>query len=119
MENIEERENIDDIPSRLEMTRSEHSSTSNCEKHGPKVNSKPDQSPSNSSDLSDLSDSAPKKRKVKRRKSVVSIEKMTRQTRPRVMTLMTLIDPWKVIIDVNDAKIRTIGKRIISDYAQL
>ena len=42
MENVEERENIDDIPTRLEMTQSEHSSTSNCKKHGPKVNSEPD-----------------------------------------------------------------------------
>ena len=54
MENIEERENIDDIPTRLEMTQSEHSSLSNCEKHGPKVNSEPDPSPSDSSDLSSL-----------------------------------------------------------------
>ena len=54
MENVEERENIDDIPTRLEMTRSEHSSTSNCKKHGPKVNLEPDPSPS---DLSDSSSS--------------------------------------------------------------
>ena len=42
MENVEERENINDIETRLKMTRSEHSSTSNCKKHGPKVNSEPD-----------------------------------------------------------------------------
>ena len=61
MENIEERENINDIPTQLEMTRSEHSSTSNCKKHGPKVNSEPDTSSSDSSDLLS-SDSAPKKK---------------------------------------------------------
>ena len=42
MENIEERENIDDIPTRIEMTRSEHSSTPNGKEHVPKVNSEPD-----------------------------------------------------------------------------
>ena len=119
MENIEEHENIDDIPTQIEMTRSEHSSTSNCEKHGPKVNSEPDPSSSDSSDSSSLSDSAPKKRKVKRRKNVVSIENMTRQTHPQVMTLIHLIHPRTVIIDVDDAKIRNIGKSIRSDYAQL
>ena len=35
MENIEERENIDDIPTQIEMILSENSSTSKCEKHGP------------------------------------------------------------------------------------
>ena len=30
MENIEERGNIDDIPTQMEMTRSEHSSTPKC-----------------------------------------------------------------------------------------
>ena len=44
MENIEEGKNIDDIPTRLEMTRSVNSSTSNYEKHGPKVNLYPDPS---------------------------------------------------------------------------
>ena len=38
MKNIEEREIIDDIPTRIEMIRSEHSSTSKCKKHRPKVN---------------------------------------------------------------------------------
>ena len=67
MKNIKERENIRDIETRLEMTRSEHSSTSNCEKHRPKVNSEPDPS---SSDLSDSSssDSAPKRMKIKKKK---------------------------------------------------
>ena len=119
MENIEERENIDDILTRIEMIRLEHSSTSKCEKHRLKVKSDPDPPPSDSSDSSSLSDSAKKSKKVKRRKSVVSIEKMTGQTRPRVMTLMTLIHLRKVIIDVDDARIRNIGKRIRSDYAQL
>ena len=119
MENIEERENIDDIPTRIEMTQSEHSSTPNVEKHMSKVSSEPDPSSSDSSDFSSLSDSAPKKKKSKKKKSVASIEKMTRQTHPRVMTLMTLIHPRIVIIDIDDAKIRNIGKRIRSDYAQL
>ena len=60
MENMEERENIKDIETRLKMTRLEHSSTSNCKKHGPKVNSETDPLASDSSDLSS-SDSAPKK----------------------------------------------------------
>ena len=60
-----------------------------------------------------------KERNVKIRKSVASIEKMTRQTRLRVMTLMTLIHLRKVIIDVDDAIIRSIGKRTRLDYAQL
>ena len=60
-----------------------------------------------------------KERKVKRRKSVISIGKMTPQTHPQVMTLIHLIHPRTVIIDVEDAKIRNIGKKIRSDYAQL
>ena len=119
MENIEERENIDDILTRIEMTRSKHSSTSKCEKHGPKVNSEPDPSPSDLSDSSSSSDSAPKNKKSKKKKNVLSIEKMTCQTCPRVMTLMTLIHPRTVIIDVDNAKKETFGKMIRSDYAQL
>ena len=69
MENVEERENIDDIPTQLEMTSSEHISTSNCEKHGPKVNSEPDPSSSDSSDLSSLSDSEPRRKKSKKKKN--------------------------------------------------
>ena len=115
-ENIEERKNIKDIETRLKMTRSDHSSTLNCKKHGPKVNSEPNPSSSDSSDSLSLSDSAPKR---KQRKIVVSIENMTCQTHPRVMTLLHLIHPRTVIIDVDDAKIRNIGKRIRSDYAQL
>ena len=118
MKNIEERKNIDDIPTRIEMIRSEHISTSRCEKHESKVKSDPDPPPSDFSDSSS-SDSAPKKKKSKKKKNVVSIENMTRQTRPRVMTLMTLIHPRTVIIDVDDARIRNIGKRTRSDYAQL
>ena len=109
---MEERKTIDDIPTRIEMTRSEHSSTSKCEKHGPKVNSEPYPSPSDSSDSSSSSDSAPKKKKIKKKKNFVSIENMTRQTRPRVMTLMTMIHLRTVIINVDDARIRNIGKRI-------
>ena len=50
------------------MTRSEHSSTSKCENHGPKVNSEPDPSPSDLSDLSSSSDSARKRKKSKKKK---------------------------------------------------
>ena len=164
--NIEERKNIDDIPTQLEMTQSEHISTPNGKKDVPKVNSEPDPSPSDSSDSSSSSDLARKRKKskkkknrrkhrkydssepsssddsddfdssedshyrrrqrkkikeikVKRIKTVVSIEKMTCQTRPRVMTLMNLIHLRTVIIDVDDARIRNIGKRTQSDYAQL
>ena len=67
MENIKERENIDDIPTRIEMTRLEHSSTSKCKKHGPKVNSEPDPSPSDSSDSSSSSDLARKRKKSKKK----------------------------------------------------
>ena len=117
--NMEERENIDAIPTQIEMIRSEHSSTSKCAKHGPKVNSDPDLPPPDLSDSSSSSDSERKRKKVKIRKSVVSIEKMTRQTRPPVMTLMTLIHLRAVIIDVDDAIIRNIGRRNRSDHAQL
>ena len=75
MENIEERKNIDDIPTRLEMTRSEHSSTPNFEKHVPKVNSELDPSPSDSSDSSSSSDSAPKKKKSKNKKNCCKHQK--------------------------------------------
>ena len=50
------------------MTRSEHSSTSNCKKHRPKVNSEPDPSSSDSSDSSSSSDLAPKRKKSKKKK---------------------------------------------------
>ena len=56
------------------------------------------------------------KRGARRRKSAVSIGKMTRQTHLRAMIMNP---PMTVIIDVSDAKIRNIGKRIRSDYAQL
>ena len=39
---IEERETIDDNPTRTENTRSKHNSTSKCKKHRQKVNSEPD-----------------------------------------------------------------------------
>ena len=67
MENIEEGKNIDDIPTRIEMIWSEHNSTSKCKKHGPKVNSDPDPSPSDSLDSSSLSDSARKRKKSKKK----------------------------------------------------
>ena len=68
MEDVEERENIDDIPTRLEITQSKYSSISKYKKHGPKVNSEPDPSPSDSSDLSSSSDSARKRKKSKNKK---------------------------------------------------
>ena len=68
METIEDRENINDIETWLEMTWLEHSSTSNCKKHVPKVSLEPDPSSSYSSDLSSLSDSAPKRKKSKKNK---------------------------------------------------
>ena len=49
------------------MIRSEHISTSKCEKHRPKVKSYPDSPPSDSSDSSS-SDSAPKRKKSKNKK---------------------------------------------------
>ena len=68
MRNIEEREIIDDIPTRIEMILSEHISTSKCAKHGPKVKSDPDPPPSDSSDSSSLSDSERKRKKSKKKK---------------------------------------------------
>ena len=63
MENIEEGKNINNIPTRIQMIRSEHILTSKCEKHGPKVKSDPDPPPSNLSDSSSLSDSEHKRKK--------------------------------------------------------
>ena len=65
--NIEDCENIKNIETRLRMTRSENSSTSNCKNHGLKVNLHPDPSSSDSSDLSS-SDLAPKRKKSKKKK---------------------------------------------------
>ena len=96
------------------MTQSENSSTCS-KKHGPKVKLDPDPSSPDSLDSSS-SDSAHKKKKSKKKKIVVSIGKMTRQTHPQVMNLIHL---RTVIIGVNNANIRNIGKRIRSDYAQL
>ena len=59
VKNIEERENIDDIPTQIEMIRSEHSSTPKCVKHGTKMNSDPDPQPYDLSNLSSSSESAP------------------------------------------------------------
>ena len=68
MENIKERENGDEIPTRIEIIQSEHISTSKCEKHGPKVKSYPDLPPSDSSDSSSSSDSKHKRKKSKNKK---------------------------------------------------
>ena len=63
---IEERETIDDIPTRIEMIRSEPISTS---KHELKVKSDPDPPPSDSSDSSSLdSEHKRKKRKDKKKR---------------------------------------------------
>ena len=67
MENIEDRKNIDDIPTRTEKTRPEPISTSKCEKHKSKVKSDPDPPPSCSSDSSS-SDSEHKRKKRKDKK---------------------------------------------------
>ena len=40
-------------------------------------------------------------------------------TRPTHFRAMIMIRPMTVIIDIDDAKIRNIEKRIRSDYAQL
>ena len=71
MKNIEERKNIDDIPTRIEMIRSENSSTSKCAKHGTKVNSDPDPPPSDFPDLSSSSDSERKRNKSKKKKKAL------------------------------------------------
>ena len=60
---IEERETIDDIPTRTENTRSEPISTSKCKKHESKVKSDPDPPPSDSSDNSSSSSDSRRKRK--------------------------------------------------------
>ena len=44
---------------------------------------------------------------------------MTRQTHPQVMTMIHVIQLVTVIIYVDDAKIRNIGKSTRSDHAQL
>ena len=118
MENIEEGKNINDIPTQIETIRSEPISTSKCKKHEFKVKSDPDPPPSDSSDSSS-SDSEHKRKKRKDKKKRRKHRKMTCQTRPREMTLMTLIHLRTVIIDVDDARIRNIEKRIQSEYAQL
>ena len=84
-------------------------------KHEPKVN--PDPEPL-SSDLSESSssESRAQKKKSRKKKTVVSIGKMTCPTHLRAMIP---IRPMTVIIDVNDANIRNVGKRIRSNNAQL
>ena len=68
IENTEERENNNDIPTWLEMNQSEHSSASKCEKHGPKVNSDLEPSPSDLSDSWSSPDSTRKRKKSKKKK---------------------------------------------------
>ena len=89
------------------MTRSVDTSK-HSENHEPEVNLDPDPSSSDSSDSSSSYSRAHKK-KIKKKKIVVSIGKMNRPTH---IQAMILIRPMTVIIDVNDAKIRNIGKRI-------
>ena len=118
MENVDERENIDDIPTRLEMTRSEHSSTSNCKKHGPKMNSGSDPS---SSDLSDPSSSDTENKRKKRK----DMKKRCKHRKDDLLDPSSSDDSddsdssETVIIDVDDAKIINIVKRNRSDYAQI
>ena len=65
---IEERETIDDIPTRREKTQSEPISTSKCEKHESKVKSDPEPPPTDSSDdSSSLSDSRRRRKKIIRK----------------------------------------------------
>ena len=67
MENIEEGTNIDDIPTQIEMIRSEPISTSKCEKHKLEGKSDPDPPPSDSSDSSDSSSSDSEHKRNKRK----------------------------------------------------
>ena len=60
---IKERKTIDDILTRTEKTRSEPTSTSNCEKHESKVKSDPEPQPSDSSDDSSSSSDSRCRRK--------------------------------------------------------
>ena len=64
---IKERKTIDDIPTRIEMIRSEPISTLKYKKHKSKVKSDPDPPPSDSSDSSS-SDSEQKRKKRNKRK---------------------------------------------------
>ena len=65
---IEERETIDDIPTRTEKTRSEPISTSKCKNYESKVKSDPDPPPSDSSDDSlSSSDSRRRRKKIIRK----------------------------------------------------
>ena len=96
------------------MTQSVDSSK-RSKNHKPEVNLDPNQSSSHL--LYSLSlDSAPKKKKSKKNKKRRKHRKDESSYPSRAMIL---ISPMTVIIDVNDAKIRNIGKSIRSDYAQL
>ena len=89
------------------MTRSVDSSKIS-EKHEPEVNPDPESSSSYSSESSSADSRARKKKRTKK-KNVVSIGKMNRPTHLRAMILILLMT---VIIDVNDANIRNIGKGV-------
>ena len=103
---MEEHETILDILTRIETI------------HEPKVTSDPDPPPSDLSDSSS-SDSENKRKRRKDKKKRRKHREDDSQTRPQVMTLMTLTHLRTVLIDVDDAITRNIGKRIRSDYAQL
>ena len=66
---MEEHKTISDIPTQIETIRSEPISTSDCEKHEPKVASDLDPPPSDSSDSSS-SDSEKKRKKRKDKKNI-------------------------------------------------
>ena len=90
------------------MTQSTNSSKQS-ETHEQEVN--PDPEPSSSDLLESLpSDSRARKKKRTKNKSFVSIGKMTRQTHLQVVIMIRLMT---VIIEVNNANIRNIGKRIL------
>ena len=119
MENIEERGNIRDIETRLEMTRAEHSSTPNSKKHVPKVNSEPYPSPSDFSDSLSSSESASKRKKSKNKKK-------RRKHRKDDSSDPSLSDDSDSSASSEDShyrrrrrKNKKHRKRIRSDYAQL
>ena len=109
-----ERENIENIGTRLETTRLDDKMTRSVDnpkrskKHKPEVNLDPETSSSDSSESSS-SDSRARNKIPRRRKNVVSIGNMTCPTH---LQAMIPIRPMAVIIGVNDAKIRNTGKRI-------
>ena len=122
---MEERETIDDIPTRIETIRSEPMSgiptqietiwsepisTSDCKKHEPKVKSDPDLPPSDSSGSSSV-ESENKIKKRKDKKNCRKHRKMICQNRLRAMIMMNRIHRMKVIIDASDAEAINIRRR--------